>query len=445
MNYAERLENVAVLGAAGKMGSGIVLLTALELADLGLDPENRGRTFVLNAIDVSEEALSGLQSYLRSQARRAAEKKTVWLRQVYAHREDLVENYEIIDQYIEDVLAVVRPTTRLEAAYRSRLIFEAAPESVDLKVKLLGQIKAHSDNDFWVFTNTSSIPIAEIDEQLGLGGRILGFHFYNPPAVQKLVELITSAGTRGELVEFAQMYAGKLRKTIVPANDIAGFIGNGHFMRDILHGVAEVDRLGSDIPFTEAVYMINKVSQEFLIRPMGIFQLIDYVGLDVCQCILRVMNERIADENLHSPLLDRLLEMGVRGGQYADGSQKDGILQYQKGRPVGVFDPAGKTYVPLEQIAPKCDGYLGAPPEKMVPWKVMLGHPDRPAALEQIFRQMMEMGTPGAELARRYGQRSREIGEKLVADGVAATADDVNKVLLTGFFHVYGPINEYFA
>jgi len=444
MNYAERLENVAVLGAAGKMGSGIVLLTALELADLALDPENRGKTFVLHALDVSEEALAGLQGYLRGQIRRAAEKKTVWLRQVYSHREDLVENYEIIDQYIADVLAVVRPTTRLEAAYHSTLIFEAAPESVDLKVKLLGQIKAHNASDFWVFTNTSSIPIREIDEQVGLDGRILGFHFYNPPAVQKLVEVITSANTRGALVEFAQQYAGKLRKTIVPANDIAGFIGNGHFMRDILHGVAEVDRLGAEFPFTEAVYMINKVSQEFLIRPMGIFQLVDYVGLDVCQCILRVMNERIPGEDLHSPLLDQLLEMGVRGGQYADGSQKDGILQYQKGRPAGVFDPGSRQYVPLEQIAPKCDAHLGAPPAAMVPWKVMLGHPDRAAALEQIFRQMMEMGTPGAELAARYGRRSRAIGEKLVTDGVAASADDVNKVLLTGFYHVYGPINEYF-
>ncbi|MGZ4887043.1 MAG: hypothetical protein ACXVJK_04765, partial [Candidatus Aminicenantales bacterium] len=104
MKYADRLENVAVLGAAGKMGSGIVLLTAVEMADLGLDSANRSRGFVLHAVDISEKALSGLMTYLRDQVRRAAEKKTVWLRTIYAGRADLVENEEIIGQYIEDVL-----------------------------------------------------------------------------------------------------------------------------------------------------------------------------------------------------------------------------------------------------------------------------------------------------------------------------------------------------
>ena len=60
MDYAERLEKVAVLGAAGKMGSGIVLLVAMEMADIGLRPENRSRRSVLHAIDVSHEALGGL-------------------------------------------------------------------------------------------------------------------------------------------------------------------------------------------------------------------------------------------------------------------------------------------------------------------------------------------------------------------------------------------------
>ncbi|MGD0782885.1 MAG: hypothetical protein ABSA30_08520 [Candidatus Aminicenantales bacterium] len=90
------MENVAVLGAAGKMGSGIVLLTALEMADLSLDPQNQGRTFALQAVDVSPKALSGLMAYLRGQAQKAAEKKAMALRKVYELRADLVENEEII-------------------------------------------------------------------------------------------------------------------------------------------------------------------------------------------------------------------------------------------------------------------------------------------------------------------------------------------------------------
>jgi len=75
MTYEERLQHVSVLGAAGKMGSGILLLTAVEMADLSLKPENKGKPFVLNAIDVSDEALSGVMGYLRTQVQKIAEKK----------------------------------------------------------------------------------------------------------------------------------------------------------------------------------------------------------------------------------------------------------------------------------------------------------------------------------------------------------------------------------
>ena len=112
MNYEERLKNVTVLGAAGKMGSGILLLTAAEMADLSLKPENKGKEFVLNAMDVSEAGLAGLLEYIRGQARKLAEKKTVILRKLYEDRKDLIENYDIIDQYVFDVMKRIRPVRR---------------------------------------------------------------------------------------------------------------------------------------------------------------------------------------------------------------------------------------------------------------------------------------------------------------------------------------------
>jgi 3-hydroxyacyl-CoA dehydrogenase len=444
MNYAERLENVAVLGAAGKMGSGIVLLTALEMADLSLDPDNKNRNFVLNAIDVSSTGLSGLMKYLRSQTLKAAEKKINQLRKAYEGREDLVENEEVIRQYVEDVLGTVRPTTSLEAASEATLVFEAVNENPDLKVKLLSRIGSSNKRDPWFLTNTSSIPIHELDEKVGLGGRIIGFHFYNPPAVQKLVEVIKAGSTTDELAEFALQYAKKLRKTVVPSRDVAGFIGNGHFMRDALHGMAEVERLAPEHGFVDAVYMVNKVSQDFLIRPMGIFQLVDYVGLDVCQYILRVMNDRLTSVVLHSPLLDKLIALGIRAGQFADGSQKDGFLKYEKGRPAGVYDPERQTYVPIAEIAGRCDPKLGALPAAAKPWKTVVGAADKVTLLEIYFKELRTTKTFGAELAVKYGRTSKAIGLGLVKDGVAATDKDVNTVLLTGFYHAYGPINSYF-
>ncbi|MFP4471905.1 MAG: 3-hydroxyacyl-CoA dehydrogenase family protein [Bacteroidales bacterium] len=443
MTYDERLQKVSVLGAAGKMGSGILLLTAVEMADLSLKPENKDKTFVLNAIDLSEEGLAGLMKYLRAQVRKVAEKKMVWLRQVYASRKDLIENGEIIDEYIFDVMNLVRPVTTMESAYSSNLIFEAIAENKDLKVKIFRKINENSKGEPWFFTNTSSIPINVLNSEAGLNGRILGFHFYNPPAVQKLVELITIGENSGEMKDFAMAFAKSLRKIVVPSNDFAGFIGNGHFMRDALHGIHEAEILMKDYNFAESVYMMNKISQDFLVRPMGIFQLIDYVGIDVVRFIMAVMNPYQESEDLHSDLLDKLFDMDVKGGQRSDGSQKDGFLKYEKGKPVAVFDPEKKEYVPIESFREKCDEVLGSLPESWQPWKAVNFNKQKQEMLDRYFADLNAMSTLGAELAKKYNARSNEIGRQLVETGVANNEEDVNMVMLTGFFHAYGPINNY--
>lgn len=444
MNYDERLQNVTVLGAAGKMGSGILLLTAIEMADLSLKTENKGKTFCLNAMDISQEGLAGLMKYLKDQVIKVAEKKSVLLRNLYKDRADLIENEEIIREYVFDVMNIVRPVTTVESAYHSTVIFEAVIENLDLKKKLLTQINENNPNKPWFFSNTSSIPIHVLDDAGNLNGRILGFHFYNPPAVQRLVELITTPKNPSEMVEFAKLYAKNLKKVLVPSNDFAGFIGNGHFMRDSLHGIHEVERLAKEMPFAEAVYMINKVSQDFLIRPMGIFQLIDYVGIDVVQFIMKVMNPYLPDEDLHSDLLDKMINLGVKGGQRSDGSQKDGFLKYEKNKPVAVFNPETKSYADIEQFHVKCDEKLGALPESWKPWKIVNFSKDRKEAmLMGYFNELKTSKTLGAELAKKYHSRSNEIGNKLVSDKVANNKEDVNTVMLTGFFHAYGPVNNY--
>jgi 3-hydroxyacyl-CoA dehydrogenase len=444
MNYDEKLQNVSVLGAAGKMGSGILLLTAVEMADLSLKPENKGKTFCLNAIDVSHEGLAGLMKYLKDQVLKIAEKKTVMLRNLYKDRADLIENEEIIREYVFEVMNIVRPVTTVESAYNSTLVFEAVIENIDLKKKLLTQINENNPNKPWFFSNTSSIPIHVLDDVASLSGRILGFHFYNPPAVQRLVELITTPKNPSEMVEFAKAFAKNLKKVLVPSNDFAGFIGNGHFMRDSLHGIHEVELLAKEMPFTEAVCMINKVSQDFLIRPMGIFQLIDYVGIDVVQFIMKVMNPYLPDEDLHSDLLDKMINLGVKGGQRSDGSQKDGFLKYEKNKPVAIYDPNVKGYVNVSEFQVKCDEKLGALPASWKPWKVVNFSKDKKEViLTSYFKELQNTKTLGAELARKYHLRSNEIGNKLVSDHVANNKEDVNTVMLTGFFHAFGPVNDY--
>lgn len=442
MNYTDRLTNVSVLGAAGKMGSGILLLSALEVADQMLLPANKGRHFVVNAIDVTSSALPGLLSYIRAQVLKAAEKKTVQLRKLYADRADLIENSDIIEAYISDVMSLIRPGTRLEAAYDSTLIFEAVSEDAGLKTRLFTQINTNNPNQPWFFTNTSSVPIGGLNQSASLEGRILGFHFYNPPAVQKLVELITISENSSEMKEFALQLAKNMRKVVVPSNDIAGFIGNGHFMRDALHGINKALELKNFMPLHEAVYCMNKVSQDWMMRPMGIFQLIDYVGIDVVRFIMKVMDPYMEGETLHSSLLDEMFEKGVKGGQYADGSQKDGFLKYEKGRPVAVYSTESGNYVPFADFSASADAWLGELPATALPWKNLVKSPEKESLAAKAYQQYKGMSEKGAALALEYGQRSREIGLKLVSDRVATNSADVNTVMLTGFFHAYGPVNE---
>lgn len=445
MNYDERLRNVTVLGAAGKMGSGILLLTAIEMADLGLKPENKGIPYCLNAMDLSQEGLAGLLPYLKTQVTKIAEKKIVWLRKMYADRADLIENEEVLNQYVFDVLSLIRPVSKIEVAYESNLIFEAVSENKDLKVKIFKQIDQNNPNKPWYFTNTSSVPINSIDSEANLGGRVLGFHFYNPPAIQKLVELILPPTPVSEIEYFAKEYAKKLGKIVVPSNDYAGFIGNGHFMRDALYAITEVERLSKDMSFVEAVYCVNKVAQDYLVRPMGIFQLIDYVGVDVVQFIMNVMNPFLKDEDLQSDLLDKMISLGIKGGQHSNGSQKDGFLKYEKGRPVAIFNPETKDYIAIADYQAKCDELLGKHPNPKISWKSIIRRKDKDQVFAEFFSTMKSMPDFGAKLAMEYGKRSNEIGRLLVNSGVANNEADVNTVMLTGFFHAYGPINDNFV
>ena len=317
-------------------------------------------------------------------------------------------------------------------------------ENPELKVKLIREIEGPEGSDTWYLTNTSSIPIGKLDHDAGLQGRIIGFHFYNPPAVQKLVELIASDYTLPELKDFCLEFAEGLRKKVVPSNDVAGFIGNGHFMRDILYGAAEVRRLEKEYTLPQAVWIINSVTQDLLIRPMGIFQLTDYVGLDVCQFIMKVMDPYMEGEDLHCELIDRLLEQGTRGGQNPDGSQKNGFLSYGKGRITGVWDPDKKEYLPSDRLEKDIASTLGPVPEGQLSWKEIIGDPKKPEKLEAYFKSLAKADTMGGKLAMAFGKNSHNTGLLLVDKKIAGSSDDVNTVLLTGFFHAYGPVNDYF-
>jgi len=442
MDLVRRMENVSVLGAAGKMGSGILVLLSFEMAKLKLG-KKEDKEFVLNAIDVSQPALIDLLGYVRSQLVKHAEKNIVELREWYKERPDLVDNEEVINQFVEDVMAMIQTSTRIETTYSSDLIFEAIKEDKALKVKLFSQIKQNNPKA-WFLTNTSSVPIGEIEQEAGLNGDILGYHFYNPPVVQRLLEIIRCENTSDELNDFSVALAKSMRKIVVPSRDVAGFIGNGHFMRDALYALNEASKLSETIGWAKAFFMIDTISRDLLVRPMGIFQLLDYVGIDVTRFILDSMQPSFPNETLSHTVLNQMLGADVKGGQYADGSQKDGVFKYQKGRIKEVYDLATEKYVSTEEIEMDCAAKLGELPTLKVYWKSVVREKNKAELLGKFFEELHKIDSMGANLAVAYGKNSKAIGQMLVNTEVAASAEDVNTVLETGFFHAYGPINDYF-
>ena len=311
---------------------------------------------------------------------------------------------------------------------------------------MFGKLNKICSKDTYYFTNTSSIPIHTLDRNVELNGRILGFHFYNPPAVQKLLEIIPAENSKKELTDLGMELGKFLEKKRVQSNDIAGFIGNGHFMRDILYACSCVSELSKTYSLPESMYMINKVSQDFMIRPMGIWELIDYVGVDVVQKVFTVMGNYIKGETFHHELITHCMNAKIYGGQDAHGFHKDGIFKYKNDKPIALFSLEEKKYISFTEgnWISKCDEKLGHLPSLHQSWKIIVKDKNKNEKLKNYFKELLSQKTLGAELATKYLFHSKKIAQKLVETKVAKSIDDVNTVLEHGFFHAYGPCNNYY-
>jgi len=442
MNYINKYTNISLLGAAGKMGSGIMALLAFEVGKLKLGAK-REENFVINAIDVSPEALEGLLKYLKSQLLKSGEKNIVELREWYKDSAELVENEQVINAYANDVMAMIKTSTRIETAYDSQLVFEAIKEDKGLKVKLFSQIKQNNP-DTWFLSNTSSIPLGEIDKEAGLNGDIIGFHFYNPPVIQKLLEIIPVENINPDLIEFSEQLAKSMRKIVVYSRDVAGFIGNGHFMRDALYALDQAKAMSGETSLADAIYRVDGVSRDLLLRPMGIYQLMDYVGIDVMCFILKSMQAAFPQETLSHEILNQYIELGVTGGQFSDGSQKDGFFQYEKGKIVSVYDIDAKAYKAIADVKTANEAFFMPQPSEQLNWKTVIREKEKGSILTPFFNELKTLASPASQLAVAYGQKSKAIAQLLVDGGVAADTNAVNKVMETGFYHAYGPVNNFF-
>lgn len=423
MNNSCILDKVAIIGAAGKMGSGIALL----VADVMMRQRAAGERFgTLCLVDSSRDRLEQLRTYLETQLIKRAQRRG--------------EDESAVQRFLEHGQCQMTASLDCELLADCNVVFEAVPEREELKIDILQRLGIVSKT-MQFFSNTSSIPISHLNQVAELDGRIVGFHFYNPPAVQPLIELISGSTTRPELFHCARDLARQMGKTVVCSKDVAGFIGNGHFIREGLFAARCLNHFRGEFGEPEALYAVNTITERALLRPMGIFQVVDYAGIDIFVAILDVMDRFIDHESFSESLFVNMIKKGRLGGQYSNGDQKEGFFRYDGRQPVAVYDAEIDSYraLPGGSLS-NIDAALG--PLGETSWKSIRENDLGDESVSGHFKNLLQSTGTGARLALDFAKESRRIGKHLVAEGIACSEEDVNTVVVNGFHHLYGPMDD---
>lgn len=222
--------------------------------------------------------------------------------------------------------ALARITTSTDTATgitNAELVIEAATENVDLKLKIFKDIDAHAPKSCILATNTSSISITKIAAATGRPGQVIGMHFMNPVPVMKLVEVIRGYNTSDAVTSTVMELSRAIGKVPVEVRDYSGFVANRILMPMINEAIQTL------FQGVGGVAEIDTIMKLGMAHPMGPLQLADFIGLDTCLAILRVLHEGLGEPKYAPcPLLVQMVtagKLGVKSGegfyQYAAGSK----------------------------------------------------------------------------------------------------------------------------
>jgi 3-hydroxybutyryl-CoA dehydrogenase len=278
------VKKVTVIGA-GLMGHGIAQVSA-QVAK-----------FEVNLVDVKQEFIDKGMAMIKDSLQRFLKKSV------------------ITEDQVKETLERIHPTLNLkEAVADADLIIEAIPENLKLKRDLFSEINQASKPDAIFASNTSSISITELASSTNRPEKFCGMHFFNPPQLMKLVEIVRGAKTSDETVNTIVEVAKKMGKEpIVVKKDCPGFVVNR------LHVLS----------LNEALYLlwegiadrddIDKASELGLNWPMGPLRLLDYLGLDTFLAILEVLEKELGPKFRPCPLLRQMVRAGLLGRKTGKG------------------------------------------------------------------------------------------------------------------------------
>jgi len=271
--------NIHIVGVvgAGTMGNGIAHVFAKS-----------GYNVVL--VDLQQSFLDrGLQSVSKNLEREVAKNK-------------------LTAEQREQALARIAATTDRQRLVDCDFIVEAATEHLEVKIGLFRDLDAMCPPEVILSSNTSSISITKLAAVTKRPDKVIGMHFFNPVPMMKLVEVIRGLATSNETFATVKALAQKLEKTPVEVNDAPGFVANrvlmpllNEAMYAVMEGVATV----------EAVDEVFKLG---MAHPMGPLTLADFIGLDVCLDIMRVLQSGLGDPKYRPcPLLIKMVDAGWLG------------------------------------------------------------------------------------------------------------------------------------
>jgi 3-hydroxybutyryl-CoA dehydrogenase len=284
------IKTVAIIGA-GTMGNGI----SHVFAQFG---------FNVNLIDVSQPQLDKALEMITKNLNRQLSKGS------------------ISEETKQETLKNITTLTSLTAGVQEAdLVVEAATENIDLKLKIFKQIDEAAPANCILATNTSSISITKIAGVTKRPQRVIGMHFMNPAPVMKLVEIINGYSTEKKVTLEIIELSKKLGKVPCEVNDYPGFIANRILMPMINEAIYS---LYEGVAGVEEIDTIMKLG---MAHPMGPLQLADFIGLDICYSILKVLYDGFGNSKYAPcPLLTNMVN-----GNYLGIKTGEGFYIYTKG------------------------------------------------------------------------------------------------------------------
>lgn len=287
------MKQIAVVGA-GTMGNGIAHVFAQN-------------GFTVNLIDVHPGQLVKAKENITKNLDRQIAKGIITEEQKQATLKNISTTHDM-----------------LQGVTNAELVVEAATENIELKLEIFEQIDNAAPPNCILASNTSSISITKIASVTKRPNMVIGMHFMNPVPVMKLVEIINGYATKKEVTETIVELSKQLGKVPCVVNDYPGFIANRILMPMINEAICS---LYEGVAGVEEIDTVMKLG---MAHPMGPLQLADFIGLDVCLAILRVLHDGFGNPKYAPcPLLVNMVtagKLGVKSGEgfysYAAGSKE---------------------------------------------------------------------------------------------------------------------------